>query len=161
MKNIWIISDTHFGHTNIIKYCNRPFDNAEEMDEVMIERWNSVVKPEDRVYHLGDVYMGSKERMNWIMARLNGKKRLILGNHDNGKDPVLWRNFESIDLWKPRRDIGIVFSHIPLALDSFPGRCTKNVHGHIHNNRPSATKQHVNVSVEMIDYTPVNLDTLL
>ena len=76
MPNLFVISDTHFGHANIIKYCNRPFSSVEEMNERMIENWNSVVTVQDHVYHLGDVYFGN-ETSNFF-HRLNGKKRLIL-----------------------------------------------------------------------------------
>ncbi len=77
---IWLISDTHFGHENIIGYCGRPFANAAEMDEAMVERWNAAVKPSDKVYHLGDVTM--KKQGLAVVRSLHGRKRLIRGNHD-------------------------------------------------------------------------------
>jgi len=76
-------ADTHFGHANAIKYCNRPFTSAEEMDEVLIENWNSVVRPGDIVYHLGDFAFYKEEKdIRRILKRLNGQKWLIWGNHD-------------------------------------------------------------------------------
>jgi len=79
--NIFFTSDTHFGHKNILKYCNRPFVNVEEMDEVMIERWNGRIGKNDSVYHLGDFSFSSNPKT--YFERLNGKKILIIGNHDN------------------------------------------------------------------------------
>src|SRR5688572_21270703 len=102
MAEIWVISDTHFNHENIIKYCGRPFKDAKSMNECMVERWNETVKPQDKVYHLGDVYMGGgfdREHTLNLLCNLNGKKRLILGNHDNGKDQILQRVFQKIDVW--------------------------------------------------------------
>lgn len=78
----WVTSDTHFGHKAIIKYCNRPFKDAKTMDRTMIKRWNRVVQPKDTVYHLGDFGLTSKKRKIKIFNKLNGKKILILGNHD-------------------------------------------------------------------------------
>lgn len=75
----FIIADTHFGHKNIIKYCNRPFKTIEEMDETLIKNWNEVVSKEDTVLHLGDVFLCGKEKAKQIMSRLNGKKILIKG----------------------------------------------------------------------------------
>ena len=80
---VFIISDTHFGHENIIKYCNRPFSSVEEMDEKMIKNWNETVSNNDVVLHLGDFGLGKKEYIASIVKRLNGKKILIMGNHDN------------------------------------------------------------------------------
>lgn len=81
MGNLFFTADTHFNHTNIIRYCDRPFDNVHEMNECIIKEWNAVVKPKDIVYHLGDFGFGQDTEQ--IFGRLNGTKRLIIGNHDN------------------------------------------------------------------------------
>ena len=102
MGNIWITSDTHFNHTNILKFLGadgkpfRQFNSVEEMNECMIDRWNSVVKDRDKVYHLGDVYLSQGKEANSILHRLKGRKRLILGNHDDGRDQLLQKHFEKI-----------------------------------------------------------------
>lgn len=80
--DIWFSSDSHYGHENIIKYCDRPFKDADHMDEVMIERWNDRVAEDDVVFHLGDVAMGDITRSLPKIARLNGKIIMISGNHD-------------------------------------------------------------------------------
>jgi calcineurin-like phosphoesterase family protein len=80
---VFFTSDTHFNHANVIKYCVRPFASIEEMNRVMIERWNAVVGPEDTVYHLGDFAMGKPSEWPAFLRQLNGaKKILIRGNHD-------------------------------------------------------------------------------
>ncbi|WP_024587580.1 metallophosphoesterase [Aliihoeflea sp. 2WW] len=76
------VSDTHFGHEAILGFCNRPFSSVKEMDEFMVDRWNSVVRDTDIVYHLGDFSFGCPERAVAIHRRLKGRKYLILGNHD-------------------------------------------------------------------------------
>ena len=106
MAKIFVISDTHFCHENILKFTQhtgkmlRNFHDTTEMDECMIRRWNEVVQPEDKVYHLGDVYIGSQKRADNILRRLNGHKRLILGNHDKGRDTVLQKYFDKIEIWR-------------------------------------------------------------
>lgn len=156
--NIWVISDTHFNHANIIKYCDRPYKTTTEMDWDIVEKWNSVVKPDDHVYHLGDVYMkASKGYMDNLLSKLNGKKRLILGNHDNGQDQILHRHFEKIMMW--RNFDKVVLTHVPLREESIPGRDRINVHGHIHQNK-SPEGPYRCVCVEQVNYTPVNLEEL-
>ena len=90
----YFIADTHFNHENIIRYCNRPFENSNEMNEYIINKWNSVVNENDVVYHLGDVGFGNTEELKQLVGRLNGTKILIRGNHDykrglNGWNPHL------------------------------------------------------------------------
>jgi calcineurin-like phosphoesterase family protein len=79
---LFFTSDTHFGHARIIELCNRPFASVEEMNEAMIDNWNSVVGPKDSVVHLGDVALGPWVEWDGILSRLNGFKSLVVGNHD-------------------------------------------------------------------------------
>lgn len=160
----WFISDTHFFHANILKFTNsegkriRPFDSLEEMHEYMIEKWNSVVKDNDYVYHLGDVTFQYHGAFNNLMSRLKGDKRLIVGNHDKIWNPALQMNFQKVDLWKGFKEHNFTASHIPLRLESLRDGAF-NVHGHIHQNA-SPTPNHINVSVEVRDYTPVHIDEI-
>lgn len=81
-KKIWFTSDTHFGHKNIIRFSNRPFNDEDHMNEELIKAWNEVVGEDDDVYHLGDVSLTNDEKTNKILQRLNGKIYLIKGNHE-------------------------------------------------------------------------------
>ena len=84
MSKIFFTSDHHFGHSNIIKFCKRPFKDVEEMNEVLIERWNEKINPEDEVYHIGDFAMTKdNELVANILDKLNGTKYLIVGNHED------------------------------------------------------------------------------
>jgi calcineurin-like phosphoesterase family protein len=166
IKEKWFISDTHFFHENIIKYCNRPFKDAQEMNEVLVENWNKVVKPNDNVYHLGDVACGygqDERGLSTLLHSLNGNKRLIVGNHDRLKSPALHRAFEKIELWKgfniPCKG-AFTCSHIPLPLHHLRDGDVC-VHGHIHNNVLANSTGYINVSVEVRGYAPVHLDTIL
>ena len=163
MSDIWIVSDTHFGHNNILKFKGndgeliRPgFESADHMNEHMIEQWNSVVKDGDIVYHLGDVYFGD---LGQCLNRCRGRKRLILGNHDDGKDPELQRSFGKIMMWRMFPEFGLLLTHVPVHESSLGIKAHKNVHGHIHQ-RKLADDRYINVSVEAINYTPVNIDSL-
>lgn len=171
-RNIWVISDTHFNHENIIKFCDRPFKNAKAMNELLVEYWNSVVKPQDKVYHLGDVYMGGgfpREDTLKLLKSLNGHKRLILGNHDNGRDQILQSVFEKIDVWRMFPEFGLLLTHVPVHQSTLNGkskrkdevqdRKLKNIHGHIHCN-DSPEGPYKCVCVEQIGYTPVNIEEL-
>lgn len=165
MADKWFTSDTHFFHTNILKFIDdqghriRPFDSLEEMHEMMIERWNSHVKDRDYVYHLGDVTFQYHGAFNNLMSRLKGKKRLIVGNHDKIWNPALIANFEKADLWKGFHEGNFTCSHMPLPLDSLRDGAY-NVHGHLHQ-RMKVDKHYINVCVEVRDYYPVSYDQIL
>ena len=121
---VWFTSDTHFGHANIIKYCNRPWSSVDDMNDGMINNWNSVVKPEDEVWHLGDFCMGSTKPKDWI-PRLNGNINLVRGNHDKH---VCDQGFYSDQDYKELR-----INKKTFILFHFPLRTwNKNHHGSIH-----------------------------
>lgn len=80
-QRIFFTSDLHFGHQNILKFCNRPWKTTEEMDEALIKRWNSVVGKDDIVFNLGDFAFAPDRRWKEVLSRLNGHHYLILGNH--------------------------------------------------------------------------------
>jgi calcineurin-like phosphoesterase family protein len=164
-RDYWFISDTHFFHENIIRYCGRPFSCAEEMNDVLVDNWNSLVRPGDIVYHLGDVYMGATEdEFKHFWPRLNGSKRLIVGNHDD--IPFLSRGgfFKKVKMWKVWDDRPIIFTHVPIHESSIHERVLDaggiNVHGHTHNNG-SPKGPYKCICVELTGYKPVNLEELL
>src|SRR5579859_2101998 len=105
---IFVISDTHFNHKNILTFKDKDdrlfrgdrFVDVDAMNEFMIAKWNEKVRPQDKIYHLGDVYFGPADEADKILARLNGRKRLILGNHDKSKDPILYKHFKTIVMWR-------------------------------------------------------------
>lgn len=164
IRNKWFISDTHFFHANIITFTGadgkltRPFASLEAMHETMVKNWNSVVKHEDNVYHLGDVSFRYGKEFNELMSRLNGRKRLILGNHDRIKGTDLMKWFEKVDLWKGFKEHNFTASHIPLMLQSLRDGAY-NVHGHVHQNSLK-NPNYINVSVEVRNYTPVHIDEI-
>ena len=152
---VFLISDTHFGHANIIKYANRPFDSVEEMNEAMVENWNSVVKQGDKVYHLGDVTMNSKSLD--ILSRLNGRKVLIKGNHDTQKLKFYTPHF--YDIRGSHELDNFILTHIPVALQQSERYPDGNIHGHLHEKNMD-NKWYINVSVEQINYTPIAFDDI-
>lgn len=167
-KNYFVISDTHWQHENILKFTKedgtlvRPeFFSVQEMDEIMIENWNKEVKNQDDiVYHLGDVTFGSYEKFcNSIAPRLNGRKRLIIGNHDRLKGTRLMDFFEKVDLWKPLEAFSIVLTHFPIEEKLFRHGCTHNVHGHLHE-KSLKSPIHANICVEKTGYKPVNFEEI-
>jgi len=137
MPNVFLVSDTHFGHMGVCRFTRndgvtklRPYDSPEEMDEDMIAKWNSKVKPTDKIYHLGDVVINRKALAT--MGRLNGDKVLIRGNHDIFRDDEYRKYFRDIRAYHVMD--GMILSHIPLHSDSL-GRFGVNIHGHTHANR--------------------------
>lgn len=154
----WFVSDTHFFHENIIQYSGRPFANADLMNENLISNWNKVVGVNDYVYHLGDVacgYGGDERALAELLFSLNGRKRLIVGNHDHLKSPSLHKAFEKIELWKGFKEYDFTISHIPLPLKQLrDGRFC--IHGHLHNNIVE-DPYYLNICVEHTNYAPINL----
>lgn len=168
MPNIFLISDTHFSHQGVCKFLRndgtklRPWDNYEEMDEVLIKNWNEVVKQDDKVYHLGDVAIRDIG-ITKIMPRLMGNKRLIRGNHDIFKTKVYQQFFKEIYGVRVLEDM--ILSHIPLHPGSITTRYKTNVHGHTHANRVLLDNGKIDpryycVAVEQINYTPIELSVL-
>jgi len=149
----FFFSDPHFGHTNIIKFQNRPFQTATEMDEKIITNWNSVVSTDDQVYLLGDVSFYDLEKTKEILDCLNGKIYLILGNHDRYINMELMDRFETISSYPMLFQEVFLLSHEPVFLTAESPFC--NIHGHIHN-RSLESPLYINVSAESIDYTPIS-----
>ena len=157
-KEVFFISDTHFGHKNILEYSKRPFNSPEEMNDALITNWNSVVKSNDRVYLLGDVAMAKSQIQN--LKYLNGKIILVMGNHDIYPTKEYLPYVEDIRGYVYKD--GFIGSHIPIYRGSDYGiieRYKMNICGHIHEkviNDPF----YFNVSVEQINYTPINFEVI-
>jgi calcineurin-like phosphoesterase family protein len=137
MPAVFLVSDTHFGHAGVCRFTRndgctplRPWNSADEMDEAMVEAWNERVRPNDKVYHLGDVVINRKAL--GIMRRLNGDKVLIRGNHDIFKDTDYREHFRELRAYHVMN--GMILSHIPIHSESL-GRFGVNIHGHTHANR--------------------------
>lgn len=163
MRDIWFVSDTHWRHENMLKFTPpREFSSVYEMDEKMVEEWNRHVKDGHVVYHLGDVAFGPSrfdDRTDEIMRRLNGRKRLLVGNHDDVKSTPVMKYFQKVGVWRVFGKEGFVCSHVPIHESCFPGECVLNVHGHTHNR--DVPGPYMNVSVEKTGYAPVHIDTIL
>ena len=161
---VYLIADTHFGGESIIRYENRPFQSVEEMEQVLISRWNKVVEDNDTVYILGDFSSNqSAEKDKQILEKLKGTKILIMGNHDRHRTPEEWRKlgFAECSAWPIIYNEFFMFSHEPLYLNrNMP---YANIYGHVHGNVTyrSVTEQSACVSVERIDYTPIEFQTLV
>lgn len=160
-SNVWVWSDTHFGHKNIIKYCDRPYPDVRLMLECLIGNYQSVVKPEDICIWVGDVGFMEDIEINNILAQLNGYKILVVGNHDFHHGKLRNLNFDETHLLYhlcvEDEDLDLVFTHYPQ--DNLPLNVA-NVHGHTHN-RNTGVRQQINVSVEVIGYKPINLTSLI
>ena len=172
-KKFYFVSDTHFQHENIIKYCKRPFKDVEENDEELIRRWNEKVPEDGIVFHLGDVAFGDPSKVDKILERLNGKIYLVIGNHD-------WRRIVNQHKWRfelmtqqINMKIGkrhIILNHYPMLAFSGAWRgvdATYQLFGHVHTSpytdegldqarmKMLFTSQY-DVGVDNNDFTPVS-----
>lgn len=172
--NIWFTSDLHFGHKNIIKFCNRPWETTEEMDEALITNWNSVVGEKDIVFDLGDFAFATNGRWKDILQRLNGKHYLILGNHDVTR----WPGDKTMELFdRVEQQMIIYIDNRCIYLNHYPYLCYggswKNpehavwqLHGHVHtcpNSSGADDKRMIykfpyqyDVGVDNNNYVPVS-----
>lgn len=174
MPAVFLTSDTHFGHTGVCKFMQadgvtklRPWDNADEMDDEMVRRWNETVRPNDKVYHLGDVVINRKSLST--LHRLNGDKVLIKGNHD------IFRLEEYTPYFRDIRGShvmnGLILTHIPVhPAQLYRFGC--NIHGHMHSNRVEMVDQYTgngtkidpryfSVCVEQTDFRPILFEDVL
>ena len=185
---IYLTSDLHFGHANVIGFCDRPFDTVDEMNEALVQLWNETVGVKDTVWVLGDIVMGKRAETLKYVTRLNGTKVLIPGNHDYchpmNKKHTEWTpkyieaGFGAI--WAPKPDntsvsvnfqgVNAYMNHFPHALGEYDDRDfdkwapkddgTPLIHGHVHNTW-KVNKNQVNVGCDVWDLKPVHLDTIL
>jgi calcineurin-like phosphoesterase family protein len=161
VANIFITSDPHFGHENILGFTKddgtsmRSFNTVQQMDDTIIDRWNAVVRPQDKVYVLGDIAM--KRQYIATIARANGHKRLVRGNHDIFRTKDYLPFFEEI--YASRKLENLFLTHIPIHPESLRYDWI-NVHGHVHNNVPALHfgKRYINVSTEVTNYTPLAIE---
>lgn len=155
----FVISDHHFNHKNIIEYTNRPFDDVDEMNQYMIQKWNDVVGDGDSVIHGGDIAFGSISYVNDILGDLNGSKMVIEGNHDDySPDNVIIPMVE--DTIIQHEGFRFWYTHRP---DNVPEDWNQWVlHGHVHDDMDfiDYRNNRVNVSVEQIGYVPIPLNII-
>ena len=180
MPSVFLTSDTHFGHAGVCKFTEsdgvtkiRPWTDPDEMDKEMIKRWNDRVRPNDKVYHLGDVVINRKSLST--LHRLNGDKVLIRGNHDIFRDDDYRRYFRELRAYHVMN--GMILSHIPLHEASL-GRFGVNIHGHLHSNRVKKARgidattgktlysdendvRYHCVCVEQTDFTPILFEDVI
>jgi calcineurin-like phosphoesterase family protein len=172
---IYFTADTHFNHENIIKLCGRPFSGVAEMNETLIENWNSCVKANDEIYILGDfAFKGSALEAEKIIKRLNGIKYLIRGNHDKFLDD---KNFNKNHFkWikdyyvLPYQKTKFVLFHYPLLeWDGYFGNAF-HLYGHVHNSGNSETEREkfkllgrraINAGVDVNDFFPVSIEKIM
>ena len=167
MANIFFASDHHFHHANILTFKRadgtplREFESVSHMNEHMVNCHNSVVRPGDKVYFLGDVCMDRKARGLEILARMNGEKVLIKGNHDQCKPDAYLKYFK--DIRGSHQFEGLIMTHIPIHSESL-ARWGLNVHGHLHHQvvrmplSQIPDKRYFSVCMERINYTPISLE---
>jgi calcineurin-like phosphoesterase family protein len=179
LNTTWVTSDTHFGHTNVIKYSNRPYANADEMDEALIKNWNSVVKPEHTIFHLGDFSFKDPEQ---YLRRLQGKIIYIPGNHDQ----MFYKNKKLLDYFENaamlhevtkridgvkfnlqaeiKYDDGargglIVLNHYANLVWNKSHHGALMLHGHSHGSlRYPKVMRAMDVGVDPMGYFPIRLD---
>lgn len=177
---IFFAADHHFQHANVLNFTNakgdkiRPeFSNIQNHDNFIISKHNHVVKPDDLVYFLGDVTWKTNLIAKEILQALNGRKRLVVGNHDDVDWLMSTGEFERVYLWKYFPEHNLIASHVPLA-EADLKRAKYNVHGHLHDKEVTkitysdnvgssiiTDTRYYNAGMERNDYTPISLETLL
>lgn len=158
-ERIWFIGDLHLGHRNIIKYCSRPFDDVNQMNEILIQNWNKKIGVEDRVFVLGDFALCGKDKIIEFGNQLKGRKILVLGNHEGASLKTYYEaGFEMVYKY-PIYFNNWILSHMPQ-----PNCPCVNIHGHLHQinvddclDFEKGEKPYINVSADKINFTPISL----
>ena len=165
---VFFTSDTHFGHSNIIKYCNRPFKNAEEMNQALVDNWNKVVPPDGIVFHLGDfAFRTTNSAIKHIIESLNGQIYITWGNHDREKQirkalckkliveadllEITVKDDELVDDYQK-----VVMCHYPLLAWHGNHRGYWQFFGHCHGNVESNKPVQIDVGVDVTNFTPLS-----
>lgn len=167
-ERMFFTADTHWGHRNIIKYCNRPFSGIEEMDDALIANWNRVVGKDDIIFHLGDFAMGGSAEWSRLLQKLNGRIYLILGNHDMNAIGAGFSRLEGVAMQMLINVNGqrIYLNHYPFLCYGGAYRNTWQLYGHVHScpaNRgldaprlKMLMPMQYDVGVDNNSYTPVS-----
>ena len=168
---IYFTSDLHLNHEAAIRMCERPFESVEEMNRVLIDNINAVVKKNDTLYILGDVaHKGTLEEANKLISKINGKKILLKGNHDRQYDPALFediRDFLEIHLSHKGQNYSISLMHYPMEEWPKSWHGSIHLHGHSHNKpeynqrMKDQGKRRYDVGVDANYYCPVSLQQIL
>ena len=169
MANIWFTSDLHFGHDREFVWKARGFESVQEMNLAIAGRFNSKVQPEDTVYILGDLMLGDNVTGEYFLSQLNGKKIIVLGNHDTNPRIDIYKKYADevvyATMLKYKKRV-IYMSHYPTLtgnLDDTPGHCVLNFHGHTHqtSNFTEGYRFMYHVGVDSHDCYPVLIDDAL
>lgn len=160
--NIFFTADLHLYHKNIIRHCNRPWEDTKEMNEALVDNWNGVVKsPKDKVYVLGDfIWKGRLDTINRHIDKLNGKVYMIEGNHDSRS---IWNaNFRWIDRLRDIKIDGqkITLCHYPMKSWRAKAHGAYHLHGHTHGNILNREWHSIDVGVDAWGYTPANWEDI-
>lgn len=160
MSEIWFTADTHFAHENILRHCHRPFSCGEEMDTVLIERWNELVKLEDVIYHLGDFAWWHYADIEKFFNALRGKKHLVIGNHDR------WEAMRRLGWRWIEKQIGLTIDGQYVFLNHYAMRTWNasfhgswHLFGHSHGVLPPLGRS-FDVGVDAWDFRPINFETV-
>jgi calcineurin-like phosphoesterase family protein len=153
-------SDQHLMHRNIIKYCDRPFDSVEHMDSEILRRWNDKVSQEDTVYVVGDFALGTNAKAKEWLSKANGRKVLIIGNHDNHPNAMREMGFDEVhyELIVEVKDEKWLLSHYPKNDDLLEG-VDRLIHGHKHSGDTHSGKC-LNICVDLHNFEPISEDKI-
>ena len=169
IERVWFTSDNHFYHSNILQYCNRPFADVYEMNDILIDNWNSLISNKDVVYHLGDFGFGATELLKFVRNKLNGYIILVRGNHDRSQQSMLTAGFNEVHFKVTVRyqTYNFLLKHKPLNEEEarLVEKETIVLCGHIHSKPEDKLRiinnfLHYDVGVDPNDYFPVNLDKI-
>jgi calcineurin-like phosphoesterase family protein len=164
LENVWFTSDPHFGHANIIKYCERPFSDIQEMNETLVRNWNAMVRPNDRVYLLGDVCFLRPDDAKRLLSRLMGRIYLVKGNHD--KEQFLSECSGRFEWVKDYFELThekqkIIMSHFPFLTWNKSHHGSWSLHGHCHGNLPDDPHAlRIDVGVDCHDFRPISFNEI-
>lgn len=159
---LYFTADFHFNHTNIIKYCNRPFSSVKEMNETIIENWNKVIKPQDYVWILGDIgWFKNVKEVDSFLRKLNGNKGLIVGNHDK---PFVLKSYHWSDIGHLKdikyKDQPITLCHYAMRVWDLSHFGSWQLYGHTHAQLPDVGLLQYDVGVDNNNFTPISFEEI-
>ena len=161
-QKIWMWSDLHFFHKNIIRFSDRPYPDTETMNEHLVANFNELVGPNDISIWGGDVGFGNNEQVNELVDQCNGYKILVVGNHDFNKRKVRKLNFDEIHMvyLLNTPEVSLLFTHYPMYNIPHP---YVNIHGHLHVYPDPISKhdRHININCEVQEYKPIPLEEIV